>query len=204
MVQLLAGINSLRRVRGRNPGRSHGSVDTLPLRHSANWYNALDALYKMSCQYRNSHYIWKDHLYIEMSFLVTCSNWELNHVVDLCARHIRGILLNENCCLLIENSLKFVPGDPTENESALVWVMAWCHQASSHFLNHYWWYPSWRVESPGCNELTLLVLIVFKTDCLPVAPGDQIWAGPVKFDSRQVKIIIDYMGREIFWIFLGN
>ena len=37
MVQLLAGIISLRRVRGPNPGRSHGSADTLPLRHSANW-----------------------------------------------------------------------------------------------------------------------------------------------------------------------
>ena len=36
MVQLLAGIISLRRVRGPNPGRSHGSADTLPLRHSAN------------------------------------------------------------------------------------------------------------------------------------------------------------------------
>ena len=34
MVQLLAGIISLRRARGPNPGRSHGSADTL--RHSAN------------------------------------------------------------------------------------------------------------------------------------------------------------------------
>ena len=38
MVQLLARIISLRRVRGPNPGRSHGSADTLPLRHSANCY----------------------------------------------------------------------------------------------------------------------------------------------------------------------
>ena len=36
MVQLLAGIISLRRVLEANPGRSHGSADTLPLRHSAN------------------------------------------------------------------------------------------------------------------------------------------------------------------------
>ena len=35
MVQLLAGIISLRRVLGANPARSHGSADTLPLRHSA-------------------------------------------------------------------------------------------------------------------------------------------------------------------------
>ena len=37
MVQLLAGIISLRRVLEANPGRSHGSADTLPLRHSANY-----------------------------------------------------------------------------------------------------------------------------------------------------------------------
>ena len=36
MVQLLAGIISLRRVLEANPGRSHGSADTLRLRHSAN------------------------------------------------------------------------------------------------------------------------------------------------------------------------
>ena len=35
MVQLLAGIISLRRVLEANPGRSRGSADTLPLRHSA-------------------------------------------------------------------------------------------------------------------------------------------------------------------------
>ena len=35
VVQLLAGIISLRRVPEANPGRSHGSADTLPLRHSA-------------------------------------------------------------------------------------------------------------------------------------------------------------------------
>ena len=36
MVQLLARIISLRRVLEANPGRSHGSADTLPLRHTAN------------------------------------------------------------------------------------------------------------------------------------------------------------------------
>ena len=30
------------------------------------------------------------------------------------------------------------------------------------------------------------------------------WAGPVKFDPGQVKIIIDYIRKEIFWTFLGD
>ena len=41
MVQLLAGIISLRQVRGPKPGPSHGSADTLPLRHSANYFSSL-------------------------------------------------------------------------------------------------------------------------------------------------------------------
>ena len=40
MVQLLAGIISLRRVLEANPGRSYGSADTLPLRHSANLWSS--------------------------------------------------------------------------------------------------------------------------------------------------------------------
>ena len=41
MVQLLARIISLRRVLEANPGRSHGSADTLPLRQSANYISII-------------------------------------------------------------------------------------------------------------------------------------------------------------------
>ena len=44
----------------------------------------------------------------------------------------------------------------------------------------------------------LLLMTVFKTNGRPVATGDQNWAGPVIFDAGQVKIIIDYIRREIF------
>ena len=39
--------------------------------------------------------------------------------------------------------------------------------------------------------------------CLKVMV-DQNWAGPVEFDPGQVKIIINYIRREIFWTFLGD
>ena len=54
MVQLLAGIISLRRVLEANPGRSHGSADTLPLRHSAN-YNNDDICESRVRQLSNNH-----------------------------------------------------------------------------------------------------------------------------------------------------
>ena len=47
--------------------------------------------------------------------------------------------------------------------------------------------------------LQVLKLMVVQ---LPLAT--QNWAGPVRFDPGQIKIIIDYIRRVIFWIFLGD
>ena len=35
------------------------------------------------------------------------------------------IFLNENCYILIPISMKYVPNGPTDNNPALVWIMAW-------------------------------------------------------------------------------
>ena len=43
--------------------------------------------------------------------------------------------MNETHCTLITISLKFVPKDLTDNKTALVHIMAWCHQATNHCLN---------------------------------------------------------------------
>ena len=37
----------------------------------------------------------------------------------------KRIFFNENFCILIEISLKFVPKGPIDNNSALVQIMAW-------------------------------------------------------------------------------
>ena len=36
------------------------------------------------------------------------------------------IFFNENCCILIKFSLKYVPKGPIDNNPALVHIMAWC------------------------------------------------------------------------------
>ena len=51
---------------------------------------------------------------------------------------------------------RIVP-DPTDNKSTVVQVMAWCRQATSHYLNHSWPSSMMPMASPGCNELRLLV-----------------------------------------------
>ena len=45
------------------------------------------------------------------------------------------IFLNGNVWIPIKNSLKFVPKGPINNIPALVWIMAWRRQATSHYLN---------------------------------------------------------------------
>ena len=45
------------------------------------------------------------------------------------------ILLNENEYILIQFSLKFVPKGLINDKSALVEIMAWCWQATRHYLN---------------------------------------------------------------------
>ena len=60
------------------------------------------------------------------------------------------IFLNEN---FGKNSLKFVPKGPINNIPALVQIMAWCDQATSHYLNQ-WWLDYRRIyASLGLNEL---------------------------------------------------
>ena len=44
---------------------------------------------------------------------------------------------------------------------------------------------------------------VFKINGRPVLATKK-WAGPVKFDPGQVKILINYIRRGIFWTFLGD
>ena len=57
--------------------------------------------------------------------------------------------------LFCEIALKWISMNPTDDKSALVQVMAWCPQATSHYLSQCW--P--RSLSPLCqNELTLKLL----------------------------------------------
>ena len=49
-----------------------------------------------------------------------------------------------------------MPGDLTYDKSTLVQVMAWCRQATSHYLSQCWPRSSRHMASPGHNELILL------------------------------------------------
>ena len=48
------------------------------------------------------------------------------------------VFLNENTCISINISLKFVPKGSIHNIPALVQIMAWRRQATRHYLNQWW------------------------------------------------------------------
>ena len=51
-----------------------------------------------------------------------------------------------------EIALRWMPQDFTDGESTLVQVMAWCHQATSHYLSQCW---TRSMASIGHNELSV-------------------------------------------------
>ena len=52
-----------------------------------------------------------------------------------------------------DNALQWIPQDLTDDKSTLVQVMAWCRQATSHYLSSCW--PS-SMTSLGHSELNLI------------------------------------------------
>ena len=57
----------------------------------------------------------------------------------------KWIFLNEIIWISIKISLKFVPRGRINNIPALVQIMAWRRQATSHYLNQ-WWIVHWRIK----------------------------------------------------------
>ena len=57
------------------------------------------------------------------------------------------IFMTEKFRIMIRISLKFVPMGSIDNKSALIQVMAWRHQATSHYLSQWW--PSSYMQHQG-------------------------------------------------------
>ena len=64
--------------------------------------------------------------------------------------------VNEHIWITIQIAEKFVSKGSINNITALVQIMAWTDQATSHFLDQ-WWLYYWRIyASLGLNELMLM------------------------------------------------
>ena len=60
------------------------------------------------------------------------SEWDFKNVIFILALLI-GIFKSSS-----DNILRWMPQDLTDDKSALVQVIAWCHQATSYYLNQSW------------------------------------------------------------------
>ena len=87
------------------------------------------------------------------------------------------ILLIDSWAIWSEIVLRWMPQDLTDAKPLLVWVMAWCHQAASHYLSQCWprslWphgvsRPQWVKEN---MFLWLLNFFIKVSDCF----DDTLW-----------------------------
>ena len=70
-----------------------------------------------------------------------------NHIVSPCSSACSSLgdmglysLSHKTCIFTLSNNnaLRWMPWDLTDNKSTLVQVMAWCRQATSHYLSQCW------------------------------------------------------------------
>ena len=109
-----------------------------------------------------------------LGFLVSCSHVTLpgshlthwgHHFPDI----FKCIFLNENVWISFKISLKLVPKGPINSIPALVQIMAWCRQKTSHYLNQIW-LVYWRIyASLGLNELERLCTHYWNLAKIPFA-----------------------------------
>ena len=80
--------------------------------------------------------------------------WYLTHWGrNKMATTFKCIFSNENLCISLKLSLKFVSWAPITNIITLVHVMAWCRPGDKP-LSEQWWLVYWRIyASLGLNEL---------------------------------------------------
>ena len=72
---------------------------------------------------------------------------------------IKLILVIDDCVISFEIALRWMSVDLTDNKSTLVQVMAWCHQATSHYLIQCWPRSVSPFGSTRPNVLKLLNLL---------------------------------------------
>ena len=68
----------------------------------------------------------------------------------------KRIFSDENVWIPIKISLKFVPQGLINNIPALVQIMAWRRQATSHYLNQWWLFYRCIYASRSLNELKVI------------------------------------------------
>ena len=97
----------------------------------------------------------KERQSIQQMLLTHCS-WEILIILE--KNIFKLILVTDGCDISIEIALRWTSRDLSDDKSTLVQVMAWCRQATSHYLNQYWprSLPAYGVTRPQWVHSLLL------------------------------------------------
>ena len=110
------------------------------------------------CHQATSHYLsqcWPRSL---SPYDVSRPQWVNSIAPGRCSSNFKSMIFNffiiqaSNTGTRCETALRWMPLNLTNEESTLVQVMAWCHQASSHYLNRCW--PKFY-EATWCHSATM-------------------------------------------------
>ena len=71
--------------------------------------------------------------------MIPSTQWLLGNLNEIFWHVIlKQILVIDGWCISCEIALRWMPLNLTDDKSTLVQVMAWCRQATIHYLNHCW------------------------------------------------------------------
>ena len=105
-----------------------------------------------------------------------------------------------------EIALRWMPLDLTDEKSTLVQVMAWCHQATSHYLSQCWprsmspygvTRPQW-VEAPLCQSWYKTIFWRWYRLLVIISSFNE-----EEFSSWCTLLRIIIYQHEVFWIWVG-
>ena len=65
-------------------------------------------------------------------------HWHLGYFIEICNFIFKVILMMDGWDISTKIALIWMSPDLTDDKSTLVQVMAWCHQAPSHYLSQCW------------------------------------------------------------------
>ena len=133
----------------------------LPQWHASTW----------QCQITMVMWHWPEQPWLKFNSLDPGKfEWNFSYVI------FKHILVIDDRGISCEIALTWKPQDLTDDKSTLVQVMAWCHQATSHYLSHWWpWslLPYGVTRPQWVNSLTFercnykLELVIFKLISCP-------------------------------------
>ena len=141
-----------------------------------------------------------DNIWLHLLHSVWLTHLPLDKMAAILADDIfKRIFLNENVSILVQISLKFVPKGPIDNKSALVQVMAWRRQATSHYLSQWWTSSPTHIYGTRGNELNYFSVLITHSKA-QIRTSITLWNhNRDSISHSEIKIRTHYIVTRVRW-----